>query len=119
MLEKSRQLNAYSLARKHAQGMAEDQRETFLQPHLAQGQQFLEARPSQSSLSHGSSSQATSATSLTAEASVPIVPPELLSDSASSAICEGTSEGKSGRLLCQLPILQQFRECVVCLAVLR
>jgi hypothetical protein len=75
MLEKSRQLNAYSLVRKHAQGMAEDQRETFLQPHLAQGQQFLEARPSQSSLSHGSSSQATSATSLTAEASVPIVPP--------------------------------------------
>lgn len=64
-LEKSDRLNAYRLARKQAQSMPEDQRRSFLKPHLAQWEYFLQSRPNNASMSQSSLSQVASSTSLT------------------------------------------------------
>lgn len=61
--EKHDKLNAYRLARQQAQGMTEDQRKVFLEPHLAQGKQFLESRPSRASASQSSISPVSSSPS--------------------------------------------------------
>lgn len=62
-LEKSDRLNAYRLAREQAQSMPEDQRRSFLEPHLAQWEYFLQSRPSNASMSQSSLLQVPSSTS--------------------------------------------------------
>ena len=72
-LDKSDRSNAYRFAREQAQSMLEDQRQSFLESHLAQCEHSLQSRPDNASTSQSSLSQvATSTSSTSGSAGAPV-----------------------------------------------